>query len=303
MICPATACAVLAGMAKPSPSATRGRAANYQGVDADHFAGQVDQRSAGVALVDGRIGLDQVFDIVAIAGVDRAPGGADHTHSDRVLEIAQRRADGDHRLTRVQGFRVAQHRYRRGSPIRLEHRQVGVNIRAHQAGLLLGAVRQDDPQIGGAFHYVVIGQHIALLGDEHPAAAGLPRAGRTPKSHLPGHRTDDGDHCRPNLLHHLGNRGLHIGAVHKQAGCRFILRCGWQRSSSGLQNGGFVQFSGILPAVYQPGAAGRPGQRGTPGDKNDEKKVKDLFGRHINLRQGWKSILKILYIPVRMPIA
>ena len=231
MICPATACGGVGRDGKAQPFGYRAAvaAAHDQGVDADHFAGQVDQRPAGVALVDGGIGLDQVFDLVALAGIDRAPGGADHAHGDRVLEIAQRRADGDDRLTRVERVRIAQRRHGRAPAVRLEHRQVGVNIRADQLACCWLPSARMIGQIGGAFHHVVVGQHIALLGDEHPAAAGLPRAGRPPKGHLPGHRADHGDHCRPNLLHHLGDGGLHVGAAHKQAGCRFILRCGWQR--------------------------------------------------------------------------
>ena len=63
-----------------------------RGVDPDHPAVQVDQRTAGVAGVDRGVGLDH-----RLGG--RAPlQRADHARGDGAVE-AQRRADGDHRLT------------------------------------------------------------------------------------------------------------------------------------------------------------------------------------------------------------
>ena len=97
----ATACAVLIGIENPNPSATVPfpvlRTINV--VDADHFTREINQRSARVALIDGRVGLDQTFDLVSVTGVDGTSGRADHAHGHRVLEVSKRRADGDRGLT------------------------------------------------------------------------------------------------------------------------------------------------------------------------------------------------------------
>jgi len=51
------------------------------GVDADHFATHVDERSAGVARVDGGVGLDERHEAVAW---QRAPHGAVTERGDRL---------------------------------------------------------------------------------------------------------------------------------------------------------------------------------------------------------------------------
>ena len=73
--------------------------AGDRAVDADHLAGHVDQRAAGVAGVDGRVGLDRVDDgagsspaASALAGADRAVERADDAAGDGALQ-AERRAD------------------------------------------------------------------------------------------------------------------------------------------------------------------------------------------------------------------
>ena len=88
-------CAVLAGIAKPTPmfplcdcepGAPEATVAMAR-VDADDLAGAVDQRAAGVAGVDRRVGLDGVDDggvVLGGAGGDGPAGGADDPVGDRV---------------------------------------------------------------------------------------------------------------------------------------------------------------------------------------------------------------------------
>ena len=47
------------------------------GVDADDFAARVQQRPAGVAGIDGRIGLNRIFDRRAVSAPNRADGTDD----------------------------------------------------------------------------------------------------------------------------------------------------------------------------------------------------------------------------------
>ena len=60
-----TALAVLMGMAKPMPALWPTLDSNH-GVDADHLAVPVHQRAAGVAGIDGRVGLDGFVDLRAV---------------------------------------------------------------------------------------------------------------------------------------------------------------------------------------------------------------------------------------------
>ena len=63
-------------------------------VDADHLALEVEQRAAGVAVVDRRVGLDRVVDREVVRRGHLAVERADDAARDRVLE-AERAADRD----------------------------------------------------------------------------------------------------------------------------------------------------------------------------------------------------------------
>src|SRR5882762_10717223 len=69
-------------------------AAVYLRIDADDLTVDIEQRAAGVARIDGRIGLNERH-IVFIEGTRRR---AHHAGGDAVLE-AERRTDGHHPLT------------------------------------------------------------------------------------------------------------------------------------------------------------------------------------------------------------
>ena len=66
-------------------------------VDADHRAARVEQRAAGVAVVDRGVGLDHVVDRVAVRRLDCALEGADDARRDGAVE-AERVADRDDRV-------------------------------------------------------------------------------------------------------------------------------------------------------------------------------------------------------------
>src|SRR5215208_8231561 len=74
------------------------RAHDHGGVDADDPPARIDERAAGIAGVQRRIGLDDVVDQAAIAGAQRAANGAHHACGHRLLE-AERIADGDRELS------------------------------------------------------------------------------------------------------------------------------------------------------------------------------------------------------------
>ena len=95
---------MLMGMAKPMPS--KPPDCGFDGaVDADHFAADVDERPAAVALIDGGVGLQETRQgMLAVAQI--AALGADDARRDAALE-SEWRADGDGPLTHLYSVGVA----------------------------------------------------------------------------------------------------------------------------------------------------------------------------------------------------
>ena len=76
------------------------------GVHADHFAVQVQQRSAAVARIDGGIGLQKVLKLnLFVAELEIAAAfGADDAERDRVAQ-SKRAADGQHEIADIDLYR------------------------------------------------------------------------------------------------------------------------------------------------------------------------------------------------------
>ena len=96
------------------------------GVDADDFAVHVEQRAAGVAGIDGCVGLDEVLELAGDAGLDGAVFGGDNAGGDGLRE-GEGAADGFNPVADLGLIGVAQ--LDRGQ------RRVGVDL--------------DDGEIGG----------------------------------------------------------------------------------------------------------------------------------------------------------
>ena len=64
--------AMFAGIAKPMPMLPPDGRQDLR-VDADQLAARVDQRAAGVALVDRRVGLDEVLEAAVARAASRVP--------------------------------------------------------------------------------------------------------------------------------------------------------------------------------------------------------------------------------------
>ena len=133
MICSTVRRTWLIGIAKPDAdvAALAGQAAadgGDRGVDADDLALEVDQRPAGVAGVDGGVGLDRV-DVGAVAAAALVAGGhrpvlrADDAAGDGAGQ-AQRRADRHDRVADDDRVGVAERQ--RGEVLRVhpQHRDV-----------------------------------------------------------------------------------------------------------------------------------------------------------------------------------
>ena len=75
------------------------------GVHADHVAVRVQKRTAGVAVVDGRVGLDGLVDLEAVRRLDPPLQRADDAGGDRPLE-PEGIADGDDGVPDLDGARA-----------------------------------------------------------------------------------------------------------------------------------------------------------------------------------------------------
>ena len=138
-------------------------------VDADHFALQVQQRTAGVARVDRHVGLDEGY----VALVRQAtPLGTDDTGGDRVIE-AERRTDGQDPFAHFQLVRIAQFQGRQVLRLDLQHRHVAARVRADQLGLVLATVGQAHQDLVGIGHDVIVGEDVAVVGDDEAGAQRL----------------------------------------------------------------------------------------------------------------------------------
>ena len=130
-------------------------------VDADHPAAAVDKRSAAVAGIQGRVGLNDVVDQVAGDAAQRAADRADDAGRHGRFK-AERTADGHHELADAQLGGIAQLRKRQRRAFRLHDGQVGPGIVAdHAAGQFL-AVDQVDAHPLVVLHDVMIGEQEAV---------------------------------------------------------------------------------------------------------------------------------------------
>ena len=148
------------------------------GVHPHDLAAMVDERAAGIARVDGCVGLDEV---VVGAGADTASFGADDPGSDRAVQ-SERVADGQHSFADLQPVRVSQGRGgQRIARVDPHQRDVGLLVRADDLPLELVLVGEGDGDdaVLMARHHVVVGQDQALGIDDHPRPERLgPAAGR-----------------------------------------------------------------------------------------------------------------------------
>ncbi|MNV62250.1 hypothetical protein D3C71_1547870 [compost metagenome] len=86
---------------------------------------------------------------------------------------AERRTNGQHPLTDLELLGVAQLDDRQVLALDLEERHVGTRVSTDQLGLELAAVRQTDDDLVGIGYHVVVGQHVAIAGDDEARAQRL----------------------------------------------------------------------------------------------------------------------------------
>ena len=155
-------------------------ASNDGRVDADDLPGDVDQRAAGVARIDGRVGLQEALELaVDTAAVFRAndPCGYGRVQSEGG-------SDGQNPITHLHSFGVTQFRKRQFlAGVNLDDRQVGVLVHANTfPGVLGGVTSLSSPEFWWPDDHVVVGKDAALVSTITPeprllSAWGCPLSG------------------------------------------------------------------------------------------------------------------------------
>ncbi|MNS63009.1 hypothetical protein D3C72_960920 [compost metagenome] len=130
-------------------------------VDADHFTVQVEQRTTGVAWVDRHVGLNERHIVFVRQATTH---GTDDALSHGMVE-AKRRTDCHDPLTGFQVLGFAEFEHRQVLAFDFQQGHVGAWIGADQLGFHFTAVGEADEDLVGIGDYVVIGQDVAIRGD------------------------------------------------------------------------------------------------------------------------------------------
>src|SRR5271157_320967 len=109
-------------------------------VDADHLCGQVYQRSATIAGIDGGIGLQEALKLALRSPFDVAAFGADNPGGYGGIE-AEGASDRQHPVTHPHGIRVTEFGRKQRLPgVDLNDGEVGPLVEADHPGLVLGDI-------------------------------------------------------------------------------------------------------------------------------------------------------------------
>ena len=152
--------------------------------DADHPGGRVDQRPAGVAVIDRGVGLDRVFDRQRVRRGDLALHRGDETARQRA-GVAERVADRVDGVADADRVRVAELERRQRARVRLDlqHGRVGRRVAPDNRARQLVAARERDEHPRRTLHHVEVGHDVAGLVD-HEARAERLAARRARRRHL-----------------------------------------------------------------------------------------------------------------------
>ena len=133
---------------------------------------RIDQRTARIARVHRGIGLDESLDAEIVgnhAQVTRL--GAHDAGRDGRLQV-ERRTDRQHPLAQAQCVRRTERHGRQVGGLDFQQRKVGRRVLADELGLERAAVVELHFELRGPVHDVVVGDDIAVLGDDDTRTAG-----------------------------------------------------------------------------------------------------------------------------------
>src|SRR5581483_5527975 len=157
------------GEAETDAAAVRAGTEN-RGVDADKLAVLVGERAAGVAPVDGRVGLDRAVEDMVFVYLQVAPvQGRDDADRDRGTQ-AEWIADGDAPLADLQAIRIAEFGDRQAGGFDTHDGEIGLRIAPDQPRVVPTAIRQRDPDAVRAINDMVVRENVAVRGEDDAGA-------------------------------------------------------------------------------------------------------------------------------------
>src|SRR5699024_9079444 len=136
--------------------------------DADQFPVGVEQAAAGVARADGRAGLHQGHLVAFHRDVTVQSG--DDAVGDGAAQGAHGVAHGDDHFAHLHAVGIAQHSGGQAGGVDLQQGDVALLVAAHHGGGVGGVVMQGHGDLPGAFHHVVVGDDVAVGGEDDAAA-------------------------------------------------------------------------------------------------------------------------------------
>ncbi len=130
------------------------------GVDTDQFTIQVNQRTAGITTVNGRIRLDEVFIVFRIQAATSQRRDDTRGHG---FAQTKRVTDGDGVVTHAQRVRVGKLNRRQVLRILdLNQRDIGARVFTDHFGIEFTAIAHLHLNGVSIIHHVVIGHHVAF---------------------------------------------------------------------------------------------------------------------------------------------
>ena len=157
-------------MAKPMPCDPPERE-KYRCIDAEHPAGHVHQGAAGIAGIDGRIGLDEHlgFRLGDLRAAKRRNDAAGYRLAD-----AEGIADGQHQIAHFGAVGILKLEVGKAplGALDLEHGKVRLFVLQHDLGVEFAPVRQSHFDLGGAadLHHMRVGDDDAVGVHDHAGA-------------------------------------------------------------------------------------------------------------------------------------
>ena len=218
------------GEAQTLHAGAAGEITHFHGVDADDLAVAVDQRAAGIAGIQGGIGLDQGHgpspggNIPVNGGHDAVGHGAPQLH-------AQRIADGHHTVAHPEHGGIAELGRDEVLGLNVQHRQVRDGVGTHQGGREAALIGQQHGDGSGSLDHMGIGHHIAPGSQHHTGAGGS----------AVGAGAGDGYHRADGLVVDILQGKTHIL---RHIGHRFRRRIQLEGAGIGRGCGGGLQSSG-----------------------------------------------------------
>ena len=140
--------------------------------DADDFAIFIEESTAGVAGVDGTVGLDETHG-GAGAHSDAAAECADNAACKGEGQLAERVADGENRIADAKGIGIAQSDRLKTFGLNFKNRDIVALIIADDFGIVGFVVIGGNGDLLGICYDVVVGENVTVRGDDETGAGSL----------------------------------------------------------------------------------------------------------------------------------